>query len=86
MHLRWNLILGSLASTLIQTCYADIGFSSPAAGATISGSTINVEFAEGTGKPSINDFTTWTLQLCAGGNTEKDYVWPYTHTNTRPIH
>ena len=68
-------VLYSLTTLLLSTiCRADVGFSSPAAGQTISGSTIDVEFAEGSGKPSINDFTTYTLQLCAGGNAEKDYV------------
>lgn len=76
MHLRSNIILGALASILLQTCRADIGFSSPSAGQTISGSTIDVEFAEGSGSPSINDFTAYTLQLCAGGNTQTDYVIP----------
>ena len=74
MILRRSLALSTIATALLQVCYADIGFSSPAAGATISGTTIDVEFEEGSGDPPLADFTTYTLQLCAGGNDAADWV------------
>ena len=69
-----SLVLTAFVTSLFRSCTADIGFSSPAAGTTISGSTIDVEFEEGSGSPALSDFTGYTLQLCAGGNTEATYV------------
>lgn len=57
-----------------SSAHADVKFSSPAAGVVISGDTIDVEFEDGGEDPPLSDFTTYTLQLCAGGNTDKDYV------------
>lgn len=62
------------AAFLITSTYADVEFSSPTPGQVISGNTIDVEFAEGSADPPISDFSSYTLQLCAGGNTEDDYV------------
>lgn len=72
-----RILAVSVAVTMVlfaSSTQADVMFSSPAAGQVISGSTIDVEFAEGTGKPSLADFTTYTLQLCAGGNGATDFV------------
>lgn len=69
-----SLVLTILASALFRTCTADVGFKSPAAGDTITGSTIDVEFEEGSGTPPLADFATYQLQLCAGGNTPDTFV------------
>lgn len=76
MFSRRNILLNSLlASTFfISSTFADVKFSSPAAGATISGSTIDVEFTDGGQAPPITAFTSYILQLCAGGNGATDYV------------
>lgn len=62
------------ATYLVASTYADVEFSSPTPGQVISGNTIDVEFAEGSSDPPISDFLSYTLQLCAGGNSEDDYV------------
>lgn len=76
MFSRRNFLRGSLLTFafLISSANADIKFSSPAAGAVISGNSIDVEFEDGGVNPPISDFTSYTLQLCAGGNTDTDYV------------
>lgn len=73
---RGGFLYGSLVASafLASSAYADVAFSSPSAGQVISGNTISVEFEEGSSDPPLSDFTTYTLQLCAGGNTESDYV------------
>ncbi|KAK5942468.1 Cell wall synthesis protein kre9 precursor [Knufia obscura] len=83
MFVRQHILFSSLlASTLLtQATLADIAFSSPKAGATIKGSTIDVTFADGPGDPSINDFTSYTLQLCAGGNDADSYTPILTFTD-----
>lgn len=70
------MLLGSLAVSALfaSSAYADVAFSSPSAGMVISGNTIDVEFEDGSSDPPIADFTSYTLQLCAGGNSETDYV------------
>lgn len=72
-------ILTTISLLLLPFVQADISFSSPPAGQVISGSTITVEFADGAGTPPISQFTSYTLQLCAGGNAEGSYVC---HCNT----
>jgi len=71
-----------LASTYLYSALADVAFSSPSAGQVISGSTIDVEFAQGPDEPSIADFTSYTLQLCAGGNGATDFTPIFTFTST----
>lgn len=71
-----------LASTLLSSLsFADVSFSSPSAGQSISGSTISVEFAEGPDDPPLSDFTTYTLELCAGGNDATSFIPVLTFTN-----
>lgn len=69
-----KLLLSMIVAIFTGICRADVGFSSPAAGATISGSTIDVKFTNGAGDPPLTSFSSYSLQLCAGGNVEADYV------------
>jgi len=68
-------------ATFLSSAVADVGFNSPSAGQVISGSTISVEFADGPGDPHIQDFTAYTLQLCAGGNDATDFTPILTFTD-----
>lgn len=69
------MLTSLVASTLfVSSAFADVKFSSPAAGAVISGSEIDVEFTDGGEDPPITDFTSYILQLCAGGNADGEYV------------
>ncbi|KAI9675377.1 MAG: hypothetical protein M1817_001281 [Caeruleum heppii] len=63
--LRHALLLGVLAPLTL----ADVEFTSPAPGASLSGgSTIAVEWKDSGDPPSIKDLQSYSLFLCAGGN------------------
>ena len=54
---------------------ADVEFTSPAAGATVSGgSTINVQWKDSGTGPAVSSLQTYQLFLCAGGNDEASFV------------
>ncbi|KAF2002264.1 hypothetical protein P154DRAFT_521089 [Amniculicola lignicola CBS 123094] len=56
-------------AALTSLVSADVEFTSPKAGATLTaGSTITVEWKESGDAPKIADLTTYQLFLCAGGN------------------
>jgi hypothetical protein len=59
-------VLASLAATVV----ADVKFSSPVAGQSIAGGTsFTVKWADDGTAPTIDQFSTYTLLLVAGGNT-----------------
>lgn len=81
MILRPALIpLLSALTTFLSYTSADVSFSSPSAGQAITGSDITVTFADGPTTPSLSTFVSYTLQLCAGGNTDGTFVSPPTDT------
>ena len=54
---------------------ADVEFTSPKAGAKLTGGTsLVVEWQESNTEPLISDFTTYQLFLCAGGNDAASIV------------
>ncbi|KAF2260706.1 hypothetical protein CC78DRAFT_472153 [Lojkania enalia] len=58
---------------------ADVQFTSPKAGAKITGgSAVVVEWKDSGDSPAISDLTTYQLFLCAGGDTEDTYDTLYT--------
>ena len=59
----------TLLATLASVAYADVTFTSPAAGASIAGGTaITVQFGESSTAPLISTLATFQLFLMAGGN------------------
>jgi hypothetical protein len=61
-------------SAALPVALADVQFTSPAAGATVSSdTTITVKWTD-SGKPPLSDFTTYTLSLNAGGNDQGTFV------------
>jgi hypothetical protein len=60
----------TVLATLAATAIADVKFSSPAAGAQIAGgSSMTITWADDGTAPTIDKFTSYTLNLMAGGNT-----------------
>ena len=67
-----------LLAALAPFAIADVEFTSPAAGNSISagGKTLSVTWKESGDDPPISSFTTYTLFLCAGGNEPESQVRP----------
>lgn len=59
-----------IALSVVSLACADITFTSPAAGASITGSSLTIEWQD-SGTPALESYT---LFLCAGGNTADSYV------------
>lgn len=65
----------SLLTTVLQFASADVKFTSPAAGATLTGGgAITVTWQDSGVAPSISDFSTYSLFLCAGGNDASSII------------
>lgn len=70
-------------TALLPLVYADVKFTTPAAGASISGTTINVAWADSGVSPPLSDLETYQLFLCAGGNDPSTIVsFPARYTST----
>ena len=59
---------------ILSYVLADVKVSSPAAGATISGTTLSIQWEESGTKPPITEFANYAIFLCAGGNSADDFV------------
>ena len=63
-----------LATTIIPYAFADVEFTSPAAGVTVSGPTISIQWQDSGSSPPISDLVSYQLFLCAGGNAATDFI------------
>ena len=63
-----------LLATLVPYVLADVKFTSPAAGSSISGPSISISWEESGTTPKIADLASYQLFLCAGGNDETNFV------------
>lgn len=71
--LRKSVLL--LAAAAAHLVLADVEFTSPSAGATLTGgSTISVKWKDSGTSPPISDLLTYQLFLCAGGNDAGSFV------------
>ncbi|KAL6717031.1 Cell wall synthesis protein kre9 precursor [Lecanora helva] len=71
MLFRLFLLLAGVAPYAL----ADVEFTSPSAGQTLTGgSTIKVAWKDSGDKPAISDLQGYQLFLCAGGNDEKSFI------------
>ena len=65
----------ALLAAITPFTLADVEFTSPAAGATLTGGgSISIEWQDSGNAPSISDLTTYQLFLCAGGNDDTTFV------------
>lgn len=71
------MILRSLAlfAATLPLVLGDVKFTSPAAGATLTGGgTISVEWSDSGTAPAVTDLSSYQLFLCAGGNDASNFV------------
>jgi hypothetical protein len=59
---------------LIPYVLADVKFTAPPAGSTITGTTISITWEESGVSPPISELASYQIFLCAGGNTATDYI------------
>jgi hypothetical protein len=71
MRLTLLSLLAALAPSFV---FADVQFTSPAAGGSIPAGAITVKWAESGASPSISQLQSYTLTLMVGGNTDSDAV------------
>ena len=63
-----------LVASFITNVVADVKFTSPAAGASVTGSTIAIEWQDSGTSPPITDLLSYQIFLCAGGNDASQLV------------
>lgn len=69
--------LCSLLSLLVVAtpfCLADVEFTKPAAGAAIAAGALSIAWKDSGDSPSLDDLTTYQIDLMAGGDTDADSV------------
>ena len=71
MRLTLLSLLAALAPSFV---FADVQFTSPAAGGSIPAGAITVKWAESGTAPSIGLLSSYSLTLMVGGNTDSDAV------------
>ena len=64
----------ALLAALLPLTFADVEFTTPGAGKSVSGLTLDVEWKDSGDKPKLSELATYQMFLCAGGNDEGDYV------------
>lgn len=65
----------ALLAAITPFALADVEFTSPAAGAKLTGGgSINIAWKDSGSAPSISDLTTYQLFLCAGGNDDTTFI------------
>lgn len=72
---------GLILSLAPLAVFADVQFTSPAAGAQVPAGTINVQWKDSGVSPSIQDLTAYTLVLMVGGNEASNMLALTTFTS-----
>jgi hypothetical protein len=65
----------ALLAALLPFTLADVEFTSPDGGQSISGLSIDIKWKDSGDDPPLSDLSTYQMFLCAGGNEEGSYVW-----------
>lgn len=63
-----------LLANIIPFAFADVAFTSPAAGASITGTTISIAWQDSGTAPALTDLSSYQIFLCGGGNTDNTYT------------
>jgi hypothetical protein len=71
MRLELLSLVAALAPSFV---FADVQFTSPAAGASIPAGAITVQWTESGDAPSISQLSSYTLTLMVGGQTDDTAV------------
>lgn len=77
-----NLLL--VAVSLLSFALADVQVTSPAAGASLAGLELTVEWEDSGDTPKLADLASYQMFLCAGGNDEDEYVRTTPSTTRAP--
>jgi hypothetical protein len=64
----------SLLSVFLPFVFADVEFVAPAAGDSIPGLTLSIQWQDSGLDPPLTDLSTYQMFLCAGGNAAGSYV------------
>lgn len=80
-----NIFLLALSSLLSSTL-ADVSVTSPAPGDTITGLSLEIEWKDSGKTPKLADLASYQIFLCAGGNTDANFVRTPTSTPTETSH
>lgn len=67
-------LLSLLAAFFAPFAFADVKFTTPAAGGSVAAGTISVQWTESGVAPSISDLSTYQLFLMVGGNEATNAV------------
>ena len=73
MYLRIVPILATFSTLVI----ADVKFTSPTPGTSVTPTTVNAAWGEGGGSYPISGLTGYTLFLVAGGDSDDNAVCPF---------
>ena len=63
-----------LLAAVLPLAFADVEITSPAAGASVTGTTLNIQWKDSGDQPPITDLVSYQMFLCAGGNDPDNYV------------
>lgn len=63
-----------LAAALVSFTLAEVQVTSPAPGDTITGLSLEIEWKDNGKTPKIADLASYQVFLCAGGNTDANFV------------
>ncbi|KIX06782.1 uncharacterized protein Z518_04758 [Rhinocladiella mackenziei CBS 650.93] len=63
-----------LATALLSFTLADIQVTGPVAGDTITGLSLDIEWKDSGNSPPISDLTSYQVFLCAGGNSDSNFI------------
>jgi hypothetical protein len=63
-----------LATALFSFTLADVSVTSPAPGDTIRGLSLEIEWKDSGKTPKLADLASYQVFLCAGGNTDANFV------------
>lgn len=72
--MRLQELLFLVATLAPAAVLADVKFTTPAAGSNVDVGTISVAWTDSGDSPSIDDLSSYTLQLMVGGNEDSDAV------------
>ena len=64
----------ALLAALLPFALADVDFTSPDAGQSISGLTLDIKWKDSGDEPKLSELATYQMFLCAGGNDATEYV------------
>ena len=72
----------AVLSLIAPFVFGDVQFTSPAAGASLTGTKLSIAWKDSGDAPSLSQLQTYSIYLYAGGNTVGTYVYLSAHLLT----